>query len=222
MKIDKNPAKIQKIFDEIATYYDEMNNWLSLGFHFFIKKTVLRRLKLAKNSVVLDICCGTGDFTKIISSIAPSARVIGLDNSINMIKLAKAKNPKNTFIKGDCTDLPFKDSEFDAITAGFGLRNVENRQKALSEVYRTLKTGGKFLHLDFGKHNFVSKMFDIAVPFLVKLKRKDTQSYKYLINSKNDYPEPQELIREFQQCGFKLLESKEFMFGAIACQIVEK
>ena len=204
MTCDKTPQKITKIFDEISGYYDKMNNFISLGTHYFIKKIALKNLKIRQNSYILDLCCGTGDFTQI------------------MIKLAKHKNPQKVFMHGDCTNLPFKDREFDYITVGFGLRNVDNRQKALSEIYRTLKTGGKFMHLDFGRHGFGGKCFDFWVPILVKIFGVNHENYHYLIESKNEYPEPQVLIKEFETHGFKLVKRQDFLFGAVSYQILEK
>lgn len=222
MTCDKTPQKITKIFDEISGYYDKMNNFISLGTHYFIKKIALKNLKIKQNSYILDLCCGTGDFTQIIDKIEPKAKVIGLDNSVEMIKLAKHKNPQKVFMHGDCTNLPFKDREFDYITVGFGLRNVDNRQKALSEIYRTLKTEGKFMHLDFGRHGFGGKCFDFWVPILVKIFGVNHENYHYLIESKNEYPEPQVLIKEFETHGFKLVKRKDFLFGAVSYQILEK
>ena len=146
MSVDKNPKKITKMFDEISSYYDKMNNLISLGTHCLIKKIALENLAIKPYSNILDLCCGTGDFTKIINKIAPKSKIIGLDSSVEMLKLAKIKNPQKVFMYGDCTNLPFKENEFDYITIGFGLRNVKNRQKAISEIYRTLKTDGKFIN----------------------------------------------------------------------------
>ena len=222
MSVDKNPEKITKMFDEISGHYDEMNNLISLGTHYFIKKIALKNLKIAPNSYILDLCCGTGDFTKIANKIAPKSKVIGLDNSIEMLKLAKIKNPKNVFMQGDCTNLPFKENEFDYITIGFGLRNIKNRQKAISEIYRSLKNGGKFLHLDFGNHKFSGKIFDYIVKFMVKIQGLNFENYEYLIKSKNEYPVPEELIKEFEKEGFGLIERKDFLFGAVSYQILQK
>jgi len=222
MTCDKNPEKISKMFDEISPYYDQMNNFISLGTHYFIKKLALKSLNVGKNSYVLDLCCGTGDFTEIIGKIEPKTKVIGLDNSVEMLKLAKAKNPDKVFMQGDCTELPFTKNEFDFITIGFGLRNIENRKKALSEIYRTLKTGGKFLHLDFGRHNLSSKIFDFIVVSITKILKLNSENYLYLLKSKNEYPEPDELIKEFETQGFKLLKRQDFLFGAISYQIMKK
>ena len=222
MTCDKNPEKITKMFNEISGYYDKMNNLISLGTHYLIKKIALKNLKIDKNSYVLDLCCGTGDFSKIFGQIAPEAKVIGLDNSIKMLKLAKIKNPKQAFVQGDCKNLPFGENEFDYITIGFGLRNIEDRKKALSEIYRTLKTSGKFLHLDFGRHNFGSKIFDLLVILTIKFLKLNSENYLYLLKSKNEYPEPEELIEEFKTQGFKLSKRQDFLFGTISYQIMEK
>lgn len=222
MSCNKNPKIITQMFDEISGYYDKINNLISLGTHYIIKKIALKSLKVRANSYVLDLCCGTGDFTKILSQIASKSKVIGLDNSVKMLKLAKEKNPNEVFIHGDCTQLPFRENEFDYITIGFGLRNVENRQKALSEIYRTLKNGGMFLHLDFGRHGFGGKCFDLIVPLLVKIYGINPDNYRYLLKSKNEYPEPDELIKEFEERGFKFVNRKDFFFGAISYQIMQK
>lgn len=222
MSCDKDPKKIKEMFDEISPYYDQMNNKISLGTHYLIKILAIKKLGIKPRSTVLDVCCGTGDFSKIISKISPKTKVIGLDISENMLKLAKHKNPKMCFLKGDCTQLAFKDNEFDYITIGFGLRNIQNRSQALSEIYRTLKPDGKFLHLDFGNSKFIGKIFDILVPIIVKFSGKNSDNYKYLLQSKNEFPTPDELISEFETHGFKYISKQDYLFGIISAQIMKK
>ncbi len=222
MNCDKNPQKIKNMFDEISNYYDFMNNGISLGTHYFIKHMALKILNIKPHAIILDLCCGTGDFSKIISKLYPTSKVIGLDFSINMLKLAKQKNPQSVFIQGDCTNLSFQDNEFDYITMGFGLRNIENRAKAISEIYRTLKPQGKFLHLDFGQHNKLSKIFDLIVITAVKLTGKNFKHYKYLLASKKEFPSPENLITEFENQGFKFIKRQDYLFGIISAQIMGK
>lgn len=222
MTFDKEPQKIKNMFDEISVYYDSMNNFISLGTHFVLKYLCVKELELKPRSMVLDLCCGTGDFTKIISIYFPRVKVIGLDFSEKMLKIAKSKNPKGVFMQGDCTHLPFEYGEFDYITMGFGLRNISDRQKAISECYRVLDKGGKFLHLDFGEHNFTSKIFNIIVPFFARVLNKNSQHYKYLLSSKEQFPAPDNLIREFEECGFKYVKRCDYLFGAISAQIMQK
>lgn len=222
MPCDKSLEKVKETFDNISSYYDKTNNLMSLGTHYLIKYLALKSLVIKNESMVLDLCCGTGDFTKIFSCSSPSSKVIGLDNSIEMLKLAKAKNPNKAFIQGDCLNLPFGENEFDIVTIGFGLRNIEDRKKALSQIHKVLKDGGQFLHLDFGKHNIFSKIFDLYVKFLSVFFIKNPESYLYLIESKNEYPQPDELIKEFENSGFKLLKRKDFIFGVISAQVFTK
>lgn len=222
MVCDKNPEKIKYMFNEISEYYDKVNNFISLGTHYILKFLAIKELDIKPRTLVLDLCCGTGDFTKIISIVYPRAKVIGLDFSEKMLKIAKNNNPNKVFMIGDCTELPFSAKEFNYITMGFGLRNIEHRFKAITEAYRVLEDGGKFLHLDFGKHNSASKIFDIIVPIAAKILKVNEQHYRYLLSSKEEFPAPEKLIEEFQEAGFKLLKRKDYLFGAISMQIMQK
>lgn len=222
MTCDKNPEQIQSMFDDISDYYDKMNNFISFGTHYIIKLLVIKKLQITPHTTILDLCCGTGDFTKIITKLYPRTKIIGADFSQNMLKIAKKKNPKGVFLQADATALPFKDGEFDYITMGFGLRNIENRTNALNEVARVLKNNGKFLHLDFGKHTKISKIFDIFVPFFVKIFRKNDKHYSYLLASKQEFPEPEKLIEEFEQHNFKCIQKCDYLFGTISAQILQK
>lgn len=222
MNCDKTPQKIKDMFDEISIYYDKMNNFISFGTHYLVKYFAIKELNISPRTMLLDLCCGTGDFTMLISHFFPRVKVIGLDFSSQMIKLAKTKNPQGVFIQGDCMALPFANEEFDYITMGFGLRNIQDREKVLTECYRVLNKGGKFLQLDFGKHNLTSKIFDFIVPFFVKLFKTNPQHYAYLLCSRAEFPEPDELIQEYEKAGFKYVKKCDYLFGTISAQIMEK
>ncbi len=219
---DKNPQKVKALFNEIAQYYDKTNNYISFFTHYIIKYLALKELNIKPRSMILDVCCGTGDFTQIINKFYPRVNIIGIDFSQNMIKLAKIKNPNGVFAVADCLNLPFKEREFNYVTASFGLRNIENRKQAISEIYRVLDYGGEFLHVDFGEHNKLSKIFDFIVPIIAKISKINMQHYKYLIDTKNDFPQPDKLIEEFSELGFKFVKRKDYLFGAISIQIMEK
>ncbi len=219
---NKNPQKVREIFEEISPYYDFMNNIISVGCHLLIKFLSIKELNPQPNTMLLDLCCGTGDYTKIISKFYPKVKTIGLDFCDKMLKIAKLKNPKGTFMRGDCTSLPFRDNEFNYVTMSFGLRNIQDRKAALEEIYRVLDVGGLFLHLDFGKHNFLSKIFNILVPIVAMFFGKNKNHYEYLINSKEEFPQPTALIREFKAVGFKYKKRRDYLFGVISLQIMEK
>lgn len=222
MPVSKNPQKIKEMFNTIADSYDFNNNLISLGIHRVVKYISLKSLDIKKDSKVLDECTGTGDFAKFILQICPSAKVTGIDFSDNMLSIAKKRVPDADFILSDCTSLPFEDNSFDIVTMGFGLRNIEDYNKAIQETQRVLKPQGEFLQLDFGQKNFFSKIFDIIVPPLIKLFYGKNLPYNYLLQSKKEFPEPEELIRIFESNGFKLKCRKDFLFGVISAQIMQK
>ena len=223
MTTDKAPQKILRMFDDIAESYDRNNNIISFGTHTGIKARALNELKISNNDKILDICCGTGDIGKILLKKNSQLDITGVDFSEKMLSVgSKRLGNKVKFIKADATELPFEDNSFNIITMAFGLRNIQNRKKALQEAYRVLKQNGELLHLDFGVKNFPSKIFDIIAQSGIKLFYGNGLPYEYLINSKNEFPEPEELIMEFKADGFKIKKRKDFLFGIISMQIFTK
>ncbi len=222
MKSDKNPETIQTMFNMISEKYDFINNVISFGTQKCIKKRCIKLLDIKPNSNVVDLCCGTGDLAYLIKRQQPKASVMGIDFSENMIEIAKDKVKGVNFFLGDATALPFPDNTFDFVTMGFGLRNIQNAEKAIEEVYRILKPNGEFLHLDFGEKNIISFLFDKFVPVTSGLFSNNSYAYRYLINSKKMFLSPNELIKDFESKGFKLKQRKDFIFKIISCQIMKK
>ena len=217
--MNKNPIKIQEMFNKIAKVYDFNNNVMSLGQHIRIKKQSVKFLN-AHNVKVLDLCTGTGDIAGFIDK---SCKVIGVDFSDKMLEIARKKYPWINFIEGDCTNLPFEDNYFDVVTISFGLRNIENYDNALDEIYRLLKPNGLFMHLDFGKKNILGDiLFDIIVPHLVKIFYKDNLPYEYLVKSKQMFFNENALIELFAQHNLKIKEKHSMLFGGAGCQICYK
>ena len=219
---NKTNIEIRNMFDKISEKYDFMNRIISFGLNEYVKTQAIKALKIKPNSKVLDLCCGSGDLGKIIKKLQPSCDVIGVDFSQNMIELANKKNPNITYRQMDVNSLAFEKNSFDYIVMGFGLRNIPQKNKALEEIYRTLKTEGQFLHIDFGKHNIYSKIYDSIILFLVKFFTKNTKPYKYLILSKRNFLEPEELIELFKFNQFNYISHKNILFETISYQIVSK
>ena len=219
---NKTNLEIRNMFDKISEKYDFMNRIISFGLNEYVKTQAIKALNIKPNSKVLDLCCGSGDLGKIIKKLQPSCDVIGVDFSQNMIELARKKNPNITYRQMDVTSLAFEKNSFDYIVMGFGLRNIQQKNKALEEIYRTLKSEGQFLHLDFGKHNIYSKIYDSIILFLVKFFTKNTKPYKYLILSKRNFLEPDELIEIFKFNKFKYYTHKNLLFNIISYQIMKK
>lgn len=219
---NKTNLEIRNMFEKISEKYDFMNRIISFGLNEYVKTQAIKALNIKPNSKVLDLCCGSGDLGKIIKKLQPSCDVIGVDFSQNMIELASKKNPNITYRQMDVTSLYFEKNSFDYIVMGFGLRNIPQKNKALEEIYRTLKTEGQFLHIDFGKHNIYSKIYDSIILFLVKFFTKNTKPYKYLILSKRNFLEPEELIDLFKFNRFSYISHKNILFETISYQIVSK
>lgn len=222
MTISKNPQIIHDMFNQIAGKYDINNNLISLGMHKFVKFLSVKNLDIEPKMRVLDECTGTGDFAKFLLKLCPDLEVVGIDFSENMLKIAEKKVPRAKFLKADCTKLPFGDETFDIATMGFGLRNIEDYGSAISESFRVLKSGGQFLHLDFGQKNLPSKVFDFIVPPLIKVFYGKNLPYEYLLASKREFPTPEILVKIFTEHGFKLKCKKNYLFGVISMQIFTK
>lgn len=220
--IDKSPQTIHTMFNMLAKNYDKINDIMSFGTHNYAKAKSLSNLKINPHDRVLDLCCGTGDLARIMKEIQPDACIIGADFSERMLEIAKDKNPNIKFMQLDATNLPFEDNSFDIVTMGFGLRNIQNAEKAVEEIYRVLKPSGKFLHLDFGKKNFISRIYDKLIPIIVGNFTENPSAYRYLIKSRQIFPEPADLIKDFEKKGFKLEKRKDYLFGVISSQIMIK
>ncbi len=217
--MNKNPQKIKEMFNSIAKDYDFNNNIISFGLHKTIKKLAINYFNI--NGKCLDLCTGTGDIAGFLKN--NGAEVIGLDFSTKMLEIARKKHPKIQFVEGDCTNLPFENNSFDVVTISFGLRNIENYDKALDEINRVLKPNGKFLHLDFAKKNVIANLvYDLIIPKLVKIFYKNELPYEYLVQSKKLFFNEKELIKLFENHKFKIISKKDFLLGAISCQLCQK
>lgn len=222
MTFDKSPQKIQAMFNLISGKYDLLNNVMSLGTQKYVKYMSIKSLNIKPCAGVIDLCCGTGDLARIIKQIEADTEVTGIDFSGKMLEIARRKSKDIQYLQGDVTNLPFGDNTFDFAVMGFGLRNIQNAEKAVEEVYRILKSGGYFMHLDFGNKNIISKLFDFIIPILARLFTDNYSAYSYLIKSKQIFPEPEDLIKDFENKGFKLRKRKDFLFGVISMQIMIK
>lgn len=222
MTLDKTPETIHTMFNMLAKKYDLANNIMSFGMQKYCKNSAIKMLDIKSNSNVIDLCCGTGDLSAIIKKFNPDCQITGIDFSENMLKIAKSKHKNIQFWQGDVTNLPYEDNFFDIAVMGFGLRNILNAEKSVEEVYRVLKPNGQFLHLDFGRKNLPSKIYETITPILTKIFTDNPKAYSYLIKSKREFPEPQDLIKDFESKGFKLKKRKDFIFGVISAQLMQK
>ena len=222
--VDKTPEAIHVMFNMISRKYDFMNNIMSFGTHYYVKYRSIKSLNIKPHDNIIDLCCGTGDLARIIKYFHPDACVTGIDFSEEMLKIAKTKNPKRKirYLQGDVTNLPYEDNSFDIVTMGFGLRNIANAEKAVEEAYRILKPQGSFLHLDFRNQNFLNKIYEKTTPILAKMFTENYFSYDYLIKSKQTFPSPDDLIKDFENKGFIFKKRNDYLFGVISAETMTK
>ncbi len=219
----KNPETIKNLFNNLAKRYDFFNRVISLGMQTRVKKKSLKLLNIEDGSNVLDICTGTGDLAFFINKINPNLNITGIDFSEKMLEIArnKQKDYQNNmkFFLADGRELPFEDDTFDIVTIGFGLRNIENYERVISEIHRVLKPKGQILNLDFScDKSFANSVFDLLTSILTSFTSKKN-SFRYLISSKKEFLSSTDLINLFRRKGFIFLKRKYFAFEVISAEV---
>ena len=224
--------QIAEMFDNIAGTYDFLNHSLSLGMDNIWRRKAVKKLS-NKPKNILDIATGTGDFA-ISAAKYTQAQITGIDISQGMLDIGikkikqKKLNQKITLQKADSEDLPFSDNSFNAITAGFGVRNFENLEKGLSEMYRVLNTNGIVVILEpsIPKHFPLKQLYNLyfhhLLPTIGSWISKDKNAYKYLPASVDLFPTGNKFITKLEKSGFK--ESKHFplTFGIVSLYVAIK
>ena len=223
--MDKSPLKIKNMFDEVAKYYDFMNNIMSFGIHKIIKKDCMAKLPVLNGSIIADICCGSGDLAIELAQNKNIEKIYAFDFSSNMLAVAKSRtiDKKIEYILADCYGLPLSNSYLDGCVMGFGLRNIENLEIVVTEINRILKNGAFFFHIDiFKTESFLSMLFDKFVIIMTKFFCKSSDAYSYLIKSKNNFMSSEELISFVEEYGFVCNMNKKYLGGLICAQLFKK
>ncbi|MET7030819.1 bifunctional demethylmenaquinone methyltransferase/2-methoxy-6-polyprenyl-1,4-benzoquinol methylase UbiE [Sediminicola luteus] len=225
--------QVTKMFDTISTNYDGLNRVISFGIDIKWRKRVVAILKKKQPQSILDIATGTGDLA--INLVETGAKkIVGLDISAGMLEVGKKKiNEKKLastieMVVGDSEDLPFKENSFDAVTVAFGVRNFDNLEKGLAEIYRVLKPGGTFVVLETsvptktpfkqGYHFYTKNI----LPKIGRLFSKDDSAYAYLSESAAVFPHGQEFNNILQKIGFIGVANKPQTFGVASIYVATK
>lgn len=233
---DSNLSKkeqVTKMFDAISNEYDGLNRVISFGIDVKWRKNVVEIVGKTNPDSILDIATGTGDLAINLTKTKAS-KIIGLDISEGMLEVGRKKIEKlqlNNIIEmvlADSEKMPFEDNSFDAITVAFGVRNFENLEKGLAEIYRVLKTGGIFVVLETSiptktpykqGYKFYAKNI---LPFIGKLFSKDKSAYKYLSDSAASFPYGLAFNNILHKIGFIAIENKPQTFGVASIYIAKK
>jgi demethylmenaquinone methyltransferase/2-methoxy-6-polyprenyl-1,4-benzoquinol methylase len=213
---DSNLSKKEQVaymFDTISGNYDNLNRVISFGIDVKWRKKVLQMVAKTNPNIILDIATGTGDLA-ILMTQTNAKKIIGLDISAGMLEVGnqkiKDKNLSNTIemVLADSENMPFEDHYFDAITVAFGVRNFENLEKGLAEIFRVLKPNGIFVILETSVpdktpykqgYTFYSKNI---LPMIGKLFSKDNAAYGYLSESAAIFPYGEALNNILRKIGF--------------------
>jgi demethylmenaquinone methyltransferase/2-methoxy-6-polyprenyl-1,4-benzoquinol methylase len=214
------------MFDRIAGVYDLMNSAMTAGLHHQWRQRAVDRAEVEPGSDALDVCCGTGDLAlELRRRIGPDGRVVGCDFSESMLELARRKSGELglpvEFGWADALELPYGDASFDAVTIGFGARNLADLPRGLAEMARVLRPGGRLVILEITRPqreplaSFYSIWFDRVVPMIGSIAG-DADAYSYLPNSVRTFPEPQALAGLMDAAGFDRIRWLLLAGGIIA------
>ena len=212
-----SPDAVQRMFDRIAPVYDVMNRTMTAGLDRRWRRITAEGVVMSGDDV-LDACCGTGDLA--IAGARSGGRVTGLDFSERMLERARRKAPELEWIRGDLLALPFADASFDAATVGFGVRNVDDLARALTELRRVLRPGGRLGILEITRPRgvlapFYRFWFDGVIPLLGKV-LPGGSAYTYLPASVRRFPGPAELAEVIAAAGFRDVRVRLFAGGIVA------
>jgi demethylmenaquinone methyltransferase/2-methoxy-6-polyprenyl-1,4-benzoquinol methylase len=203
--------QVRGMFDRIAGVYDLMNSAMTAGLHHQWRERAVDRAQVAPGSDALDVCCGTGDLAlELRRRIGPDGRVVGTDFSEPMLELARHKSGEQDlpveFGWADALDLPYGDASFDAVTIGFGARNLADLDRGIAEMTRVLRPEGRLVILEIARPQrqplagFYSFWFDRLVPVLGTLAG-DPDAYSYLPDSVRTFPQPERLAGMLAAAG---------------------
>lgn len=225
---------IRRLFNNIASDYDRLNHILSLNIDKGWRRKAVQEIADKESPVmVLDVACGTGDFTiEIAKAVVNGSEVIGVDISEGMMEIGKKKIMKAGVAAemsvADCEALPYDNNTFDRISVGFGVRNFEHLELGLSEMFRVLKPDGKLviLELSLPSNRFIRSCyllyFQKVLPFIGGLLSGDRGAYEYLRTSVLRFPAPEKFITMLKSVGFDKVEHKSFTFGICRMYVCEK
>ena len=224
-----DPVAVEATFSSVAKRYDLANHWLSGGIDFFWRHRLVQHAKQDQPVDVLDLATGSGDVLFALrQGLGDQARLIGLDFCEPMLEQARAKRQKkaleeggNQLLAGDCLDLPFADESFDLITIAFGLRNLADRAKGLSEMRRVLRPGGRLIVLEFSQPYIWFRPFYYlylrgVLPWVARWLTGDRNAYLYLGSSISEFPDRTGLVHEIEQSGFSDVRAHALTFAIVA------
>lgn len=235
VKKNQKANMVRDVFDSVADKYDVMNDLMSFGIHRLWKRVTIELSAVREGGKVLDLAGGTGDLALKFSELVGDKGQVFLSD-INHAMLSAGRNRLTDSghidnircVQGDAQYLPFPDNYFDVCTISFGLRNVTDKDLALSAIQRVLKPGGKLLVLEFSKPSnpLLSRIYDMYsfnfLPNMGKLVANDSESYRYLAESIRMHPDQETLKEMILKAGFENCDYHNMTGGIVALHIGKK
>jgi demethylmenaquinone methyltransferase/2-methoxy-6-polyprenyl-1,4-benzoquinol methylase len=217
---ERRAAEVRNLFGAIAPRYDFINDLQSFWLHRLWKRKLIRLAAAQPGERALDVCCGTGD---IAAGLAKSgAMTYSLDFSAEMLAIAARKRRGPLWIRGDAQQLPFQDASFDIVTVGYGLRNLADWQRGISEMRRVAKKRGRLLILDFGKpqnplwRTIYFAYLRRAVPLHGRIFSGNAAAYAYILESLQNYPAQEGIAAELTKMGCAPVETINLLGGIMS------
>jgi demethylmenaquinone methyltransferase/2-methoxy-6-polyprenyl-1,4-benzoquinol methylase len=218
--------QVEEMFDSIAPTYDKLNHILSLNIDRIWRRRVMRIVRRSKAVKIMDVATGTGDLAIAMAKRVDRTQILGVDLSEEMLAVARQKVQKQgleeriMLEKGDAENLTMvADGSIDAVTVAFGVRNFENMERGLREMWRTLRDGGKLVVLEFSipKNRFIRWIYaqysHRIIPRIGSLISKDKRAYVYLPESVDEFPSPERFTEMLHEAGFKSVKRRSQSFG---------
>jgi demethylmenaquinone methyltransferase/2-methoxy-6-polyprenyl-1,4-benzoquinol methylase len=229
VRLGDKQALVDDVFHKVAKRYDVMNDLMSFGLHRAWKDALVSSLRPWKNRPfsLLDVAGGTGDVAfRVMEAAGRRGAATVCDINGDMLRVGRDRTPKALkdqieFVQGNAESLPFEDSSFDAYTIAFGIRNVPRIDLALSEAYRVLKRGGRFMCLEFSAVDVpgLDKIYDLfsfkLIPPMGKLVTGDAEPYQYLVESIRRFPSPSRFSSMIREAGFGEVRARPMSGGIV-------
>jgi demethylmenaquinone methyltransferase/2-methoxy-6-polyprenyl-1,4-benzoquinol methylase len=221
-------AQVSEMFDTIAPRYDFMNRFLSAGIDVLWRRKAIRLFQKDHPAYILDVATGTGDMAIMAARLLPVEKIAGIDISEGMLEVGRKKIEKEgladriTLYSGDGETINFAERTFDGVMVAFGVRNFENLEKGLQEIFRVLKPGAQLVVLEFSKpripgvKNLYNLYMGFVAPQMAKMFRQNKKAYQYLNQSAKAFPDRQHFIDILIKSGYSNTYYKSLSLG-ICC-----